>query len=179
MADIERAELKRQFEQIIEFIDGTEMEAHLLEENPAVPALSLLMGLPGEVEEGHYIVCNLMPLSEEESAYTNFLQMFYKIPYEVGDLDEMTLLKAVNAMNASMVTGSFMYTKMPEHKARIQYSAVLTFDVEEDLNPSTICECACLLLRYASVMEEFVTGIAGGMKLADIFKAEGMEEEEW
>ena len=31
MADIERAELKRQFEQIIEFIDGTEMEAHLLE----------------------------------------------------------------------------------------------------------------------------------------------------
>ena len=50
MADIERAELKRQFEQIIEFIDGTEMEAHLLEENPAVPALSLLMGLPGEVE---------------------------------------------------------------------------------------------------------------------------------
>lgn len=86
MADIERAELKRQFEQIIEFIDGTEMKAHLLEENPAVPALSLLMGLPGEVEEGHYIVCNLMPLSEEESAYTNFLQMFYEIPYEVGDL---------------------------------------------------------------------------------------------
>jgi len=177
MAMVERKELFLQFQKMAEFINGTEMTAYVLEENPAVPALSLLMGLPEEVKDGHYIVCNLMPLSEEDSAFTHFLQMFYEIPYEVGELDEMTLLRAVNHMNTVTVTGHFMYMWMADQKARIQFRCILTSDVEEELNPSTVCECAALIFRYASVMEEILSGMIAGMDLKDILEAEGITME--
>lgn len=174
MAVIERGELLRQYQLIADFIEETEFEAHILEENPAVPVPTLIVGVPEEIKEGRYIACNLIPLPEDESAYTNFLQMFYEVPYEVSEINELELLRAVNAINGVMPVGHFIMNQMSEKKARVQCRVIVTADVEEELNPSTVCECACMILRYGAVMEEMIAGLQAGMDLAQILQAEGI-----
>lgn len=176
MANMEREELLRQYHAAAEFIEETEFTAQVLEENPAMPVPSLIIGIPEEMEEGRYMVCNMIPLEEDDSAYTNLMNIFYEIPYEVTEIDELTLMQAINAMNAVMAVGHFIYNRMSEEKARVQYRLVITSDVEEPLNPSTICDCACFVLRYALVMEEIVTGLLAGMDLPQILEAEGLWE---
>ena len=58
-----------------------------------------------------------MPMDEEDAAYTNFLHMFYEIPYETSSLNELDLLRAVNAMNTVMVIGGFICNRISEDKA--------------------------------------------------------------
>ncbi len=177
MAEIEKNELIRQFKKIAEFMEGTKFKTMVLEDMPGDMPVSMLIGLEGEIEEGHYIVCNLMPMEDDVAAYTNFLHMFYEIPYETAELNELDLLRAVNVMNSTMVAGSFICSRVSEEKARVQLRLTLTADVEEEWNPSTVCECACLMVEYAAVMEEIVSGLLAGMDLNTILEAEGLTEE--
>ena len=178
MADIEKNELIRQFKVIADFMEDTELKALVMEDMPDDMPPTLLIGLADEIKDGHYIVCNLMPMDEEDAAYTNFLHMFYEIPYETSSLNELDLLRAVNAMNTVMVIGGFICNRISEDKARVQLRLTLTADVEEVINPSTVCECACMILNYASTMEEIVSGLLAGMDLDTILEAEELTGEE-
>lgn len=172
MANLEREELIRQYQAVVDFLEDTAFEAHILEENPAIPMTTLIIGISEELKEGRYIACNLIPLVQEEAAYTNFLQMFFEVPYEMGEADETELLRAVNAMNGAMPAGHFIYNRISPESARVQLRLVIPFDVEEPINPATVCECACMILEQGAVMEEILSGILAGMELEEILKAE-------
>lgn len=178
MAVMESKEVLRQFRKIEQFAKDCGLEGYIIEENPALPLHSLLLGIPGEVEEGHYIVCNLMPIDEEEARYTHFLHIFYQIPYDAGGLDKLDLLTAVNAVNSVTTVGHFVYQEMEEEKVRIQFRCTVSFDIEEEMNGSTICECADFMLQYGAMMEEILAGLVSGMDLETILESEGLSGEE-
>ena len=162
MAVMGREEQLHHFERLKHFIDGTGLTAEILEENPAVPALSLLIGIP--LEE-----------PEKDSRYTYYFHLLSEIPMEAGALDTESVMLAVNAMNAVTNVGHFVYTRADEEKARVQMRYTIAADVEESLPGSVLYECVDFIFSACSVMEEILEGIAAGMPLSEIFAAEGIE----
>lgn len=179
MAVMGREEQLHHFERLKHFIDGTGLTAEILEENPAVPALSLLIGIPSEEPEENgverFLVMNHIPVEEKDSRYTYYFHLLSEIPLEAGALDTESVMLAVNAMNAVTNVGHFVYTRADEEKARVQMRYTIAADVEESLPGSVLYECVDFIFSACRVMEEILEGIAAGMPLSEIFAAEGIE----
>lgn len=178
MAVMGREEQLHHFERLKSFLIGTDLTAEILEENPAVPALSLLIGIPSEnpEEEGveRYLVMNHIPVEEKDSRYTYYYHLLSEIPMELSALRAEPVMLAVNAMNAVTNVGHFLYTRENGEKARVQMRYTLAVDVEESLPGSVLYECVDFIFSACSVMEEILEGIAADMPLAEIFEAEGI-----
>ena len=178
MAEMKKEELRRNFQRLKEFIEETDLTAEILEENPAIPADSLLIGLPSDnPEEGvvRYLVMNHIPVKDEISPYTYYFHLLLEIPMEIAGLKPETVLLAINAVNAVINVGHFVYTREGDEKARVQLRYTMAVDIEEMLMGSVLYECVDFMLSSGTMMEEILAGIEAEMPLEEILMAEGIE----
>ena len=101
MAMMNREDLLFHFNRLKQFLNDTDLTAEILEENPAVPVPSLLIGIPAEnpEEEGvaRMLVMNPLPIEEQNSRYTYYFHLMSEIPIEVGELSTEKVMLAINA----------------------------------------------------------------------------------
>ena len=69
---------------IAETLEDIGFCASVAEASEAVPMDTLLAALPGEAEEGHFVVCT--PMEEDDNEYTAYIQMYYEIPWILREL---------------------------------------------------------------------------------------------
>lgn len=155
------------FKEVAEFINDVGMRAIVLTEAEGAPAVSLLAGLQGEVEEGHYVVCSCMEPDQEEEGLAAYYQLFYEIPLDTDELDDFAVLQAVNAMNAVTKVGHFIWKKS-KTGSRIHLRHAIVLTDEEELKPEIICECSQTLLDYALVMEGIIAALASGLDIRKV-----------
>ena len=179
MAMMKREDLLFHLNRLKQFLNDTGLTAEVLEENPAVPVPSLLIGIPAEnqEEEGveRMIVMNPLPIEEKDSPYVQYFHLMSEIPIEVGNLSTETVMLAVNALNGVTNVGHFVYTRTSKEKARVQLRYTMAVDQEEALSGSVLYECVDFLFSACDVMEEMLEGIMVGMPLEQILAAEGIE----
>ena len=100
----------------------------MVEASEAVPMDTLLAALPGEAEEGHFMVCT--PMEEEGNDYTAYIQMYYEIPMDIEGIDETDLWRAVNKMNTVTLAGHFVAELEDERRKRVYMRRSFLYDVE-------------------------------------------------
>lgn len=174
MAQLNQTEILRDFKQLADFLNEIDLSACILEENPAIDEPSLLVGLPGEIETGRYVICNFLPLKEENARFTKYLHLFNEIGMEISGIDLTILLKAINNMNSICPVGHFTYNADTGHGPRVQMRGTLAASIEEAIPGSVLCETYYMMNEYSMIMEEILAGLAGGMALEEIFRIEGI-----
>lgn len=174
MAQLSQTEILRELKQLADFINEIELSACILEENPAIDEPSLLIGLPGEIENGRYVICNFLPLSEENARFTKYLHLFNEIGVEVSEIDLTALLLAINNMNHICPVGHFTYNPDTGHGPRVQMRGILAASTDDVILGSVLCETYYMMNEYSIIMEEILAGLAGGMALEEIFRIEGI-----
>lgn len=174
MAQRSQTEILRELKQLADFLNEIELSACVLEENPAIDEPSLLIGLPGEIENGRYVICNYLPLEEENARFTKYLHLFNEIGIEVSGIELTILLQAINNMNAVCPVGAFLYSADTGHGPRVQMRGSLAVPTEEFMPGSVLCETYYMMNEYSLIMEEILAGLAGGMALEEIFRIEGI-----
>ena len=163
---------KEYMNNLVEFLKDVGMTASFVGKENGVPMDTLLAGLPGEVEEGHLVVCNPVELDGEEQGFTAYIQMYYEIPQDVSELDEADIYVLVNKMNSISLVGHFVYGDDEENRKRVYIRHTYTCDIEEEPNASVFCECLQRLLEYGAFMEEMLAGLSSGMGMEEILAAE-------
>ena len=161
---------------IAETLEDIGFCASVAEASEAVPMDTLLAALPGEAEEGHFMVCT--PMEEDDNEYTAYIQMYYEIPMDIEGIDERDLWRAVNKMNTVTLAGHFAAELEDERRKRIYMRHSFLYDVEAGVYPLTFCDCMQKMLEYGAMMEEILAGLHSGMDLDTILEAEELTGEE-
>lgn len=155
------------FNELAEFINDVGMPAVVLTEADGVPAVSLLTGLPDEVGKGHYVVCSFIDADDEDDDLSACCHLYYEISLNIDELDLFQLLQVINAMNAVIKIGHFVWQKR-ETGSRIFLRYSLLTATKEELDPEIICDCSQSILEYAMVMEEMITALASGIEIEQV-----------
>lgn len=171
--DDKKRNLREQFEEIAEFIREVGMQALVLTEEVGAPADTLLIGMSGEVEEGHYVVCNHMEEQEDEGLAECF-QLYYEVPQYTDGLEPLDILQAVNAMNSVCRIGHFVWNRKAEQgQIHLRYMLLC----EEIPDPDLLLESVQSMLDYALDMEELLAALSTGASLDTVLTEAGFPME--
>lgn len=136
---------------IKDFLEEMEWEVQLAE-NMEIPALAATFS-PGEDGE-ETVVCSYIELPKEDAEYTKLLQLYIRIPIEVGELLAGELLVLVNQLNLLTAAGHFIYQPgagdQPHHLAM---RCVLTMPEGKLPDEGVLGELLLYMLHYCQIIE--------------------------
>lgn len=155
------------FFHLAEFMNEIGMPAFVEGAEEGFPTLVVVLSEVEDVQET--VVCNYMPLPEEDVEFGKMLHLYLRIPADLSMMEDVHLLVLANQLNLLTPVGHFVTRAIGEKGgAYLAMRHVLSFPADKLPDEGIFGEAILLMSQYMQVAEEILAEILDGEPIENI-----------
>lgn len=158
------------FAHLAEFMNEIELPAFVEGAETEIPTLAVILS-EKEDEYQEAVVCNYLPIPEQDVEFSKMLQLYLRIPVDLSVIEDAYLLVLANQLNLLTAVGHFVTRGIGETGgAYLAMRHVIPFPADELPDEGVFGETILLMSQYMQVAEEILVRLIEGEPIEELLK---------